>query len=108
VEYSTFDDKVYKLKDLTVMSYLRLAHRLAKDPKGKSNSVAGSDDSLAENLDFEEDEDDDVESQKGGKHKDKDNTKGKKKKKKKHNKAWIEFLHRAFVGTVKKKDLKKM
>ncbi|CAH0021845.1 unnamed protein product [Clonostachys rhizophaga] len=104
VEYSTFDDKVYKLKDLTVMSYLRLAYRLAKDPKGKSNSLAGSGDNLAENSDFEGD-DDDLESQKRGKHKDKDNTKGRKKKK--HNKAWIEFLHRAFVGTVKKKDLKK-
>ncbi|KAI1805016.1 Endopolyphosphatase [Daldinia bambusicola] len=30
VEYTTFDDKIYKLKDLTVRSLLRLAHRIGQ------------------------------------------------------------------------------
>ena len=41
VEYSTFDDKHFKLKDLTVRNYLHLAYRMGKhgDRKGKSLDV---------------------------------------------------------------------
>ncbi|KAK1964225.1 Endopolyphosphatase [Colletotrichum sublineola] len=121
VEYSTFTDKIYKLSDLTVRSYVKLANRLAKEnAKGKA---------LAE--DFEEDEEDDEEEdsddQKDAidlKEEDDDadevrddeddveaNKKngGKKgnKKKKKHNKVWLHFLKHAFVRTVPQKKLKK-
>ncbi|KAL6869131.1 Endopolyphosphatase [Amphichorda felina] len=133
VEYSTFDDKIYKLDDLTVMSYLKLAYRMCPKKKGKSNALSiwdddfedDEDDEVNESLvEFDEEgedsvedevdddefdsEDDDMEPQKKKK-------KGKKKKKnknnkKKHskNKTWLHFLDRAFVGTVSKKGLEKI
>ncbi|KAK3355938.1 hypothetical protein B0H65DRAFT_63773 [Neurospora tetraspora] len=129
VEYSTFDDKLYKLGDLTVKSYVDLAYRISKQPnEGKAKGVDvtyESEDEEEEDKDlFEdvEDEDegedgdddpnDDEESEddsddeelhdekKGGK-------KHKKKGKKKQNKIWMHFLTHAFVSTVEKEDLKK-
>ncbi|WQF85040.1 Putative calcineurin-like phosphoesterase domain, ApaH type, metallo-dependent phosphatase [Colletotrichum destructivum] len=51
VEYSTFTDKIYKLSDLTVRSYVKLANRIARENvKGKA---------LAQEDDEEEDDDDD-------------------------------------------------
>ncbi|KEY64792.1 hypothetical protein S7711_08071 [Stachybotrys chartarum IBT 7711] len=35
VEYSTFDDKIFKLPDLTVKNYVKLAYRIAKEEKKK-------------------------------------------------------------------------
>ena len=52
VEYSTFDDKFYKLKDMTVMSYLKLAYSMRPNKKGKSNALDMWDDV------FEGDDDD--------------------------------------------------
>ncbi|KAH7133656.1 Metallo-dependent phosphatase-like protein [Dactylonectria macrodidyma] len=129
VEYSTFTDKIYKLHDLTVRSYLRLAYRIGKHEakKGTGNPVE------LENDDFEDDEDEsdsleletndaeedsgnseedsEADSQRKGK-KHKKNRKNKKNKKKKGeekvNKVWRQFLQRAFVSTISKKDLKKL
>jgi endopolyphosphatase len=136
VEYSTFDDKYYKLRDMTVMEYVKLAYRLSrKKIKGKaidaedfdfevdedasgSDSEDGEDPGLElrderevdEDSEDEEVQDEDLadgearaEKKKGKKHK-------KKKKKKKHhkNKAWKEFLDRAFVSTLSEEDLDKM
>ncbi|KAB5580995.1 Metallo-dependent phosphatase-like protein [Coniochaeta sp. 2T2.1] len=60
VEYSTFDDGVYKLEDLTVRSFVKLASRMAKRVKGKEFVTTGNDTMLPEQLDdpevFEEDE----------------------------------------------------
>lgn len=111
VEYSTFDDRVYKMKDMTVMSYLKLAYRMGiKKKKGKSNAldvwgdfeddddetvdIAALDNDLTEvgDVDGVQDEDDEeLDSQK----------------KKKKNKTWLHFLERAFVGTIPQKGLKK-
>ncbi|UNI14997.1 Endopolyphosphatase [Purpureocillium takamizusanense] len=91
VEYSTFDDKIYKLKDLTVKSYLGLAYRMGQK---KTNSAGVLADDLKE-ADTEVGAD----------------GKGKKKKKKKdreRNKAWLHFLGHAFVKTVPKDELEKM
>ena len=135
VEYSTFDDKYYKLRDMTVMEYVKLAYRLSrKKIKGKaidagdfdfevdedasgSDSEDGEDPGLELRDEGEVDEDSEdeevqnedladgearAEKKKGKKHK--------KKKKKKHhkNKAWKEFLDRAFVSTLSEEDLDKM
>ncbi|KAK2045932.1 calcineurin-like phosphoesterase [Colletotrichum somersetense] len=118
VEYSTFTDKIYKLSDLTVRSYVKLANRLAREnAKGKALAEDFEEDDVEEEedlddqkgaIDVEEEDDNDVDEQakknkKNGGEKDK---KGKKKKKK-HNKVWLHFLKHAFVRTVPEKKLKK-
>ena len=35
VEYRTYDDEIFKLKDLTVMNYLKLAYRMGQEPGDK-------------------------------------------------------------------------
>lgn len=99
VEYSTTNDKVYKLKDLTVTSYLDLATKIGKGQEGKSlftleeseDGVGAGDSKVI------------IDASKPGKHK--------KKKKKKHhkkrrgNKVWYAFVKRAFVGTMDAGDI---
>jgi len=116
VEYNTFSDKAYKLKDLTVKSYIKLAHRIGKynSPKGlqirdelnngeyehqiedtaesngeEINIIKEVDGGEDDSLDFQD------ESKKNGK-------KDKKKHHKKHkkNKVWLQFIRRAFIGTL--------
>ncbi|UKZ73257.1 hypothetical protein TrVFT333_000899 [Trichoderma virens FT-333] len=106
VEYSTFDDDVYKLPDLTVKSFLKLAYRMGqKEGGGKSKTLDTYDEN--EDVDSEADEltDDEPEStfKKG-----KGNKKGNKKSKKEKNKTWLHFLGHAFVRTVPKEELEKM
>lgn len=126
VEYNTFDDKFYKLKDMTVMEYVKLAYRLGKKKvKGKAwgvdedeleeeESVKDEDQGLElrDEKDLDEDfGDEDFESFDSDSNNDvlAEEKKGKKKKKKHHkNKAWLHFLDRAFVGTVPKEELEKM
>ncbi|KAL6878564.1 Endopolyphosphatase [Trichoderma novae-zelandiae] len=117
VEYSTFDDNVYKLPDLTVKSFLRLAYRMGQKEGGKSKALDIYDDD--EELDVEADdgeemdaeEDDDTADapasalKKGKKDK---KRKDKKKSKKEKNTTWLHFLKHAFVGTVPKEELEKM
>lgn len=96
VEYETRGDKFFKLPDLTVRSFLKLAYRIGGgEVKGLEFEGEDEDDD-----DDEEEQDDEVDADRKGK-------KHKKKKKKHHkNKAWLHFLDRAFVRTVSKKDLK--
>jgi endopolyphosphatase len=132
VEYSTFDDKVFKLKDLTVKNYLKLAYRLGRPTDGKSflTELLGWDfdeeegEELAElvrlyeeadddfgdlqDLDDGEDEDEDEDDDEDNDDEMDAQGKKKKKKKKKKNKAWLRFLMRAFVSTMSKDDLKKL
>lgn len=104
VEYNTFTDKMYKLPDLTVKSFLKLAYKMGqKDIGGKSETFDAYDED--ETSDTNEFADGDMESMDK---KDK-NDKGKNKKNKKEkNKTWLTFLSRAFVGTVPKEELEKM
>lgn len=107
VEYDTRDDDWYQLKDLTVRELLKLAHNIGVggDHGADSDSVAAAQDNDVEESDEEEDGDGSIlgkKKKKGGKGKKK---KGKKDKK---NKLWIEFLRRAFVGTIDDEDLEKM
>ncbi|KAF2735214.1 Endopolyphosphatase [Polyplosphaeria fusca] len=100
IEYDTSRDKVFKLKDLTVRSYVDLARRIGQEEK-KVLVAEGAEE--GEDVDtFDEEEDVDAENKKGKKHK-------KKKKKKKHgksrNKTWFAFVTRAFVGTMDPRDI---
>jgi len=128
VEYSTFSDKIYKLKDLTVNSYVDLAYRLGQKARRKSADtneedgdrdgyeaefgIGDEEDADSDNDDGEVDADREGDAQKKGKGKkpgeDGDKKKKKKKGKKKQNRAWLHFLGHAFVGTVEKQELKKI
>ncbi|CZS76500.1 hypothetical protein SNK03_001326 [Fusarium graminearum] len=116
VEYSTFTDKIFKLPDLTVRSYLRLASRIAKrkEKKGKGKLVeeynedfeddSDDDDDVSDLPEYDDDNDDEEPES------DFDSTrKGKKKnnKRRKSNKVWKHFLREAFVSTIPEKKLKK-
>ncbi|KAH7330314.1 vacuolar endopolyphosphatase-like protein [Rhexocercosporidium sp. MPI-PUGE-AT-0058] len=104
VEYDTFTDPIYKLKDLTVRSYIKLAHRIGQYKPSKGDRIDESFDDEEfdeddENIEDEDDSDDDIEAEK------------KEHKKKKHhhqhekNKVWLQFVRRAFVGTLEEEDL---
>ncbi|KAI9686102.1 MAG: Endopolyphosphatase [Bathelium mastoideum] len=110
VEYDTRQDKVYKLRDLTVGEWVRLARRIGR--KGKldlAGVVNGEDihepgqDVMEAKLGDVQEQGDSIEVQKKHKHK------GKKKKhhKKKHgkNKVWHAFIQRAFVSTMSPDDI---
>ncbi|KAI0013419.1 Endopolyphosphatase [Xylariaceae sp. FL0662B] len=113
VEYTTFDDKIYRLKDLTVRSLLDLAHRIGQASSTKAvdgyECEDGNDNETEDDVEPGDDElDDTLEIDKKKKKK----KKGKKhkggKKKKKDNKVWLHFLRHAFVSTRSKDELKDM
>ncbi|TRX97917.1 hypothetical protein FHL15_001127 [Xylaria flabelliformis] len=112
VEYSTFDDKIYGLDDLTVKSFVRLAHRIGQASKKteesfvQDNSLDDDDDEVDEHEDEYDvvDDDDDSDSEMY----DESAKRGKKKKhknKKKARKTWLHFLKHAFVSTKSKDEL---
>ncbi|RYP63102.1 hypothetical protein DL771_009444 [Monosporascus sp. 5C6A] len=122
VEYSTSEDRVYKLKDLTVRSFVDLAHRIGRtsakselDTEGPEDEDEDEDADTEEDQDgFEEDEededpDDDGDEFDAAKKKKKKGKKkhkgGKKKKHGKSNKTWLHFLKHAFVSTRTEEEL---
>ena len=102
-EYNTLDDPVYRLKDMTIRSYLRLARRIGKaNPHGKDmieEEDQHCDTVDATNLDGDDDPREDF------------GASGKKRKRKHkkggraRNKVWFTFLKRAFVGTMEDEDI---
>ncbi|KAH8819064.1 vacuolar endopolyphosphatase-like protein [Xylogone sp. PMI_703] len=96
VEYNTFTDEVYKLEDMTVRSYLKLAYRMGQEKPLNGDEVL--DDPEADEIEAHDSEELEVD--------DDDLRDRKKKKKKEHdlehekNKVWIQFYNRAFVGTI--------
>lgn len=131
IEYTTYDDNLYNLTDLTVRSFVELAYRMGKTAKAKTAELLLPGGDLVddvEDLDVEEheghdqdeprhdmskpddDEDtdeteaDDVEAEKKKKKKKKGKKKGKKGKK--PNKTWLHFLRHAFVSTVDDDELR--
>jgi endopolyphosphatase len=119
VEYDTFQDKIYKLDDMTVRSFVKLANRIGQDPS-KSKSISADDvedaddteDGTAGQQESTSDSDsdsEDIETEKNkGKKKGDNNNKKKKSPKKKHNRVWLHFLSHAFVSTIGKKELKEL
>jgi endopolyphosphatase len=124
VEYSTFHDKIYKLDDLTVSSFVDLAYRigrmatssaaLADDSENEENEEEESEVGVDDDVEDDDDEGgndyagDDAEASKKGKNKKDKDKKKKKKKEKKQNNLWLHFLGHAFVSTVPKDKLKEM
>jgi len=124
LEYDTRTDKEYGLKDMTVRSYLDLAHKLVdarpqkkkgkkggKGKKGKKNHENGNAEDI-EDIDVEfddfdehdeDDEDDEVDEldRKGREHKGHRHRKGNKHR----DKVFREFLNRAFVQTISPSEL---
>ncbi|RAK97084.1 endopolyphosphatase [Aspergillus ibericus CBS 121593] len=95
VEYDTRHDKLYKMDDLTVRSFFKLAKRIAKNRLGKDDlwaqdATADEFDTDAESVD---NSGEDLEIEK------------KKKNKKPKNRVWRAFLERAFVGTLDSDEL---
>jgi endopolyphosphatase len=106
VEYDTFTDPIYKLNDLTVRSYIKLAHRIGQYKPGKGDSI---DEALS--TDNSEEEEDVVEEDESKNYETEDKKKKKHKKKKHHkqdekNKVWLSFVQRAFIGTLEEEELK--
>ncbi|KAF2968925.1 hypothetical protein GQX73_g4647 [Xylaria multiplex] len=110
VEYSTFDDEIYGLDDLTVRNYVRLAHRIGQASKKAKSEAEDEFDEItttsgAANDGGEDEEDVESDSEvweftKGGKKK-----KDKKHKNKKARKTWLHFLTHAFVSTRSRDEL---
>ncbi|CAG8973522.1 hypothetical protein HYALB_00002848 [Hymenoscyphus albidus] len=116
-EYDTFNDSIYKMKDMTVRSYLRLAHRIGRYKPEKGDSIddlGGFEDVVDEDcrLDEEADSEDEEDEQDQDFDTEKEKKKHKKHRKKKHhrrhekNKVWLAFVQRAFVGTLEQEELR--
>jgi endopolyphosphatase len=96
VEYDTFTDPVYKLKDMTVRSYIKLAHRIGQYKPLEEDRIDGLSledsehaEDVADNGDLE------LHSKKGKK----------RRKQREKNKAWLEFVRRAYVGALSDEEL---
>ncbi|KAF2182222.1 Endopolyphosphatase [Zopfia rhizophila CBS 207.26] len=110
VEYNTTDDKLFKLNDLTVRSYLDLARRIGGDKSRKA--LLGPQEEGFGSEYWVEVSEDEIETDKKGKHKKKKKHHKKKKEhgKHKHKKdsAWFTFVKRAFVGSMDPDDIEEM
>ncbi|KAI5236818.1 Endopolyphosphatase [Aureobasidium subglaciale] len=106
VLYDTRKDKIYKLKDLTTRSYLRLAQRIAGvKPRKYGSEMSEADLNEVDDDEAFDTEESDLDMNKK-KHKKKGKKKGdKKKKSRRDNKAWYTFVRRAFVNTVDPDDI---
>lgn len=112
VEYSTYDDEIYGLDDLTVKNFVHLAHRIGQASE-KSGLVAEDDQydlATTTNNDDENNDYDDVRGFTKGdkKKKNRDKKKKDKKKRKKARETWLHFLKHAFVSTKSKDELKEL
>lgn len=121
VEYDTRTDKKYKLKDMTVRSYLELAHRLVdarksgdqkKGKGGKHDKTTETSEGFQGDMDISfDDEEDEVEdlpvptdytsARRGRHHKGHFHRKGDRAR----DKVFKEFLNRAFVQTLSSAEL---
>ncbi|PHH83028.1 hypothetical protein CDD83_3084 [Cordyceps sp. RAO-2017] len=82
VEYSTFDDRLYGLRDLTVRRYVHLAYRM-----GREEAARGA--ARPEPMGKKKKKDDDEEEEE-------------------RNRTWLHFLSHAFVGTMSREDLEEV
>ncbi|TVY44486.1 Endopolyphosphatase [Lachnellula subtilissima] len=103
VEYDTFTDPIYKLKDMTIRSYIKLAHRIGQYKPEKGDEIDGMLEDLEDDV-FEEDD-----ANKSDSYDDEVNAENHKNKKhhRQHekNKVWLGFIRRAFVGTLEEEEL---
>lgn len=111
LEYDTRTDKIYKLKDMTVKSYLKLAREIVdatrrgnKKKQGDKDKTKDIDDSAEEWGDLEVEDGEEIDVTEGG-GVEEDRRKGRRKNKKHHHykfkdRIWHTFVKRAFVGTI--------
>ena len=117
VEYSTFDDGIYKLRDMTVRSYLGLARRIGQfkpQDDDRLDSVSwtdsdvdtGEDSVQSRSLDVDQEElnSDPITNKKHKKHKKHRKHRGRKQQRI-INKVWFTFVKRAFVGAKDDEDI---
>ncbi|CUS12432.1 unnamed protein product [Tuber aestivum] len=115
LEYNTRTDKIYKLKDMTVKSYLKLAreivdatHRGNKKKQGDRDKTNEIDDS-AEWEDLEVEDGEEIDTEEGGGVEEERRKRGRKSKKRHHyrlkDRIWHTFVKRAFVGTIEGDEL---
>ncbi|KAK5090933.1 Endopolyphosphatase [Lithohypha guttulata] len=102
LEYDTKNDKVYRMKDLTMRSWLGIAEKIGRTEYEPQDTTAEHVDLFEIGDECDGDSDEDAESSIKKKHK-----KGKKRKNKniKKNKLWHTFVKRAFVGTKSDEEL---
>lgn len=105
--YSTFNDTLFKVPDLTVRSYLIIAHKIGRGASRSSDvDVAQADGKTDDPLSMPDSADGtDLEVEEGHK---KHKKREKHHHKKSHNKAWFLFLKRAFVGAVEDEDIEEI
>jgi len=117
LEYDTRTDKIYKLKDMTVKSYLKLAREIVdatlrgnkkkrQDDRDKTKDI---DDSAEEWGDLEVEDGEEVDVKEGG-DVEENRRKGRRKNRKHHHykfkdRIWHAFVKRAFVGTMEGDEL---
>ena len=119
VAYDTRDDKVYKLKDLTMRSWLGMAEKMGRSIYDLPGLEIGAEDETVADKETDNDADADdndesdvqdsdadvVDTQKKKKKKKKKGKKGKKDHGLKKNRLWHTFIRRAFVYTKGDKEL---
>ena len=114
IEYDTRKDEVFKLKDLTVRSHLRLAERIGNFESGCSYEDQDEGESLGREITEESERMDESEAfnrtkQTTDNHRKERKNKHKKKKGRKHccDDTWFTFIRRAFIGTKDDADIEK-
>jgi len=111
VEYDTRNDSIYKLKDLTIRSWLDVARRIGEYKPERENrmGVEQEDEHEDEERDISRaEEDGDIDEKLDAvqkKHKGGQRKHRKHRKRKAINKVWFTFVKRAFVGTLDDVDL---
>ncbi|RFU36042.1 hypothetical protein B7463_g355, partial [Scytalidium lignicola] len=111
VEYDTFTDEVYKLKDMTVKSYLQLAYRMGQEEPLNGDEVLIQESDERDDNDEEEYEMeilglDELEVNNDDMHEQKKKDRSREQEHEK-NKVWLQFYNRAFVGTIEDARLAK-
>lgn len=105
VEYNTKNDDYYRLKDLTVRNFFKLATLIAKNRLDENDTLfAGNKDAPSPTVPIDERSIGEAQSAVNGSLPDLESSK-KKKKKKYRNRIWRTFLDRAFVGFLDSDDL---
>lgn len=111
VEYSTFDDDVYKLKDMTVKSYLKLAYRIGEHNGARMGSAHATGAASVDDVGtghVEQRPPKQHQQDVSRKNVDAKSSTAEPEQKKVKNEVWLHFLGHAFVGTMSKEELEEL
>ena len=106
LEYDTRDDKVYKMKDLTMRSWLDMAEKIGRTKYDLSDDEENAHE-IEQDKETRDDDIEEEETQEDMHTNNKNKKKGKKRKGQmfKKNKLWHTFVKRAFVGSIGDEEL---